>query len=295
MKILDTPRSGKIRNEVAYLSPFGQCVRGYIIPHDPKAPAQEYMRIGFGYYSRAWRTMLTEEGRQAWIAAGGKVPTAKKLNQSGWRSGQQHLVAVNVSQFRVGEPALWTPPDPVVFGPSPVGQLTATNGENGVRLMLSVTGPVTEKIMVFGQAPCSAGRMKHRNVAYLGLLPPPKDGAVDITDIYVARYGEPKPGEKLFIVTRQQKNGWEDHDKVTNDIVPGAPELQQAPPKPTLPLKAHMYNGCTPDAQGTLQPAVPCSPEGDEPADKHEQAMKSPSDGHERDRSSGDCPATPVT
>jgi hypothetical protein len=253
------------------------------------------MRIGFGYYSRAWRTMLTEEGRQAWIAAGGKVPTAKKLNQSGWRSGQQHLVAVNVSQFRVGEPALWTPPDPVVFGPSPVGQLTATNGENGVRLMLSVTGPVTEKIMVFGQAPCSAGRMKHRNVAYLGLLPPPKDGAVDITDIYVARYGEPKPGEKLFIVTRQQKNGWEDHDKVTNDIVPGAPELQQAPPKPTLPLKAHMYNGCTPDAQGTLQPAVPCSPEGDEPADKHEQAMKSPSDGHERDRSSGDCPATPVT
>ena len=83
MKILDTPRSGKIRNEVAYVSPHGQCVRSYIIPHDPKTPAQQYMRSGFGYYSQAWRTKLTEEGRQVWIVAGGKVPTAKKLNQIG--------------------------------------------------------------------------------------------------------------------------------------------------------------------------------------------------------------------
>ena len=52
------------------------------------------------------------------------MPTAKKLNQAGWRTGQQHLVAVNVSQFRVGEAALWTPPEPVVFGLHPIGQLT---------------------------------------------------------------------------------------------------------------------------------------------------------------------------
>jgi hypothetical protein len=137
--------------------------------------------------------------------------------------------------------------------------------------------------------------MKRRNVSYLGLLPSPKDGAVDITDIYVARYGEPKPGEKVFIVTRQQKNGWEDHDKVTSDIVPGIPGFQQAPPKPTLPLKAYMHTGCIPDAQGTIQPSVPCSPERGEPADKEGQAMESPSDGLERDRSSGSSPATPVT
>ena len=77
--------------------------------------------------------------------------------------------------------------------------------------------------MVFGQAPCSAGRMKRRNVAYLGLLPTPEGGVSDITELYVARYGEPKPGEKVFIVTRQQKNGWEREDKVTSEIVPGKP------------------------------------------------------------------------
>ncbi len=63
--------------------------------------------------------------------------------------------------------------------------------------------------MVFGQAPCSAGRMKRRNVAYLGLLPAPEDGASDITDLYVAKYGTPNPGDKVFIVTCRNSDGWQ--------------------------------------------------------------------------------------
>jgi hypothetical protein len=69
--------------------------------------------------------------------------------------------------------------------------------------------------------------MKRRNVSYLGLLPAPEGGVSDITELYVARYGEPKPGEKVFIVTRQQKNGWEREDKVTSEIVPGKPAGEQ--------------------------------------------------------------------
>jgi hypothetical protein len=295
MKVIDTPRTGKISNMVAYPSPFGQCFHAYFIPRDPRSPAQSRMRGIFGSASNGWGLKLTELQRQHWTVAAQTVPSQPSLGQYSHLSGQQLCVKINSTLRCVGQAPVEEPPQPLVFSPNPVGELSVVYDEGGSLRLLLVAGAAPEDIMLFGQAPCSAGRMKHRNVAYLGLLPPPKDGAVDITDIYVARYGEPKPGEKLFIVTRQQKNGWEDHDKVTNDIVPGAPELQQAPPKPTLPLKAHMYNGCTPDAQGTLQPAVPCSPEGDEPADKHEQAMKSPSDGHERDRSSGDCPATPVT
>ena len=102
------------------------------------------------------------------------------------------------------------------------------NGEKGVRLLLSLTGPVTEDNMVFGQVPCSAGRMKRRNVAYLGLLPPPENGVSDITDIYIAKYGAAKLGTKIFIVTCQQKNGWKGTDKETNEIVPGIPAVQQA-------------------------------------------------------------------
>jgi len=107
----------------------------------------------------------------------------------------------------------------VAFGLNPVGQLIITNGEGGVRLLLNVTAPVAEDIMVFGQAPSSSGRRKRRNVSYLGLLPVPQAGLSDITDLYIARYGEPAVGQRVFIVTRQQKDGWEGFDQETHEIV----------------------------------------------------------------------------
>jgi len=75
------------------------------------------------------------------------------------------------------------------------------------------------------------GRTKRRNVSYLGLLPVPQGGTTDITEMYAARYGEPRPGEKVFIVTRQHKDGWEGYDKETSEIVPekgeGVEELNE--------------------------------------------------------------------
>ena len=79
----------------------------------------------------------------------------------------------------------------------------------------------------------------------------------DITDIYVARYGEPRAGQKVFIVTRQQKDGWEGFDQETNEIVPEKPAGQQAAGTQSVTLFVHMYKGCTRDAQGSAFQAVP--------------------------------------
>ena len=98
---------------------------------------------------------------------------------------------------------------------------------------------------------------KRRNVAYLGLLPAPQDGLSDITDMYIARYGEPRPGMKVFIVTRQQQDGWEGDDRETNEIVPERPAEQQAVPTAALTLIPLMYKGCTPEVQGTIALPIP--------------------------------------
>jgi hypothetical protein len=79
----------------------------------------------------------------------------------------------------------------------------------------------------------------------------------DITDLYIARYGEPRPGEKVFIVTRQQKDGWEGDDYETSEIVPEKPAGMQAVATTALTLKVHMHKGCTRDAQGTLPLSIP--------------------------------------
>ena len=223
MKTLDIPKSGKCGNIVAYPSPFGQCQRQFLVPANPRTLARQYMRGAFGSFAQAWRRVLTEQQRAAWNAAGPKVQSAKRLGQSGPLTGQQHFQGINSARARIRREPLWAPPAPVVFGLNPVGQLVINNGENGVRLLLRVSGPAAEDIMVFGQAPCSAGRTKRRNVAYLGLLPIPQEGMSDITKMYVARYGEPRPGEKVFIVTRQQKDGWEGYDQQTSEIVPEKP------------------------------------------------------------------------
>jgi hypothetical protein len=122
--------------------------------------------------------------------------------------------------LKVGkELLLWPTPKPI-FKPTPVVGLSVTNGRDGVRIMVRVSGPVEEDIMVFVQAPCSAGRKKWRHGAYLCLLPAPAGGEADITAQYVARFGEPEPGTKVFIRTQQQRDGWKDLEKDLGEVVP---------------------------------------------------------------------------
>jgi hypothetical protein len=257
MKVLDIPKSGKCGLIVAYKSRFGNCHRAWVAPSNTQTSARQHMRRAFGGFAPAWGKVLTEAQRKAWNVAGPKVRSAARLG-SGPLTGQQLFQGLNSARACIGKKELLlVPPAPVVFELNPVGQLILVNGENGVRVLLRVIGPLTEDIMVFGQAPCSAGRMKRRNVAYLGLLPAPQNGLSDITDMYVARYGEPRAGEKVFIVTRQQKDGWEGFDRETNEIVPEKSVGQQAIGTQSVTLFVHMYKGCTRDVHREGSQAVP--------------------------------------
>jgi hypothetical protein len=256
MKVLSIPSSGKIGREVAYQSRFGNCRRALVVPRNTRTPAREHMRGKFGGFARAWSRVLTQAQREVWNVAGPKVRSKTRLG-SGPLTGQQLFQSLNSARACIRHGGLLLiPTAQVIFNPSPVGRLIATNGEEGVRLLLRVSGPVTEDIMVFGQAPCSAGRSKRRNVAYLGLMPAPQNGMSDITDIYFARYGELRPGQKVFIVTRQQKDGWEGDDLETSEIVPEKPAGQQAVGTAALTLQSLMHKGCTRDVQGNSSQAA---------------------------------------
>ena len=272
MKVIDTPRTGKISNAVAYVSPFGQCYRGYCVPRNANSPAQRRMRAIFTSATRGWGLNLTELQREHWGATAQQVPSHPSLEQYSHLSGQQLCVKINSTLRCVGQAPLDEPPALAVFTPNPVGDLVAVNDEGGgVRLLLTV-GPAAEDIMLFGQAPCSAGRMKHRRVCYLGLLGPATNGQCDITAPYTARFGQPSPGQKIFIVTSQTKNGWKAPDHLASAIVPprplpgqpqssqetkvetapatGTPGSQPAPAPVSSSAIRAVYKGSTPDARG---------------------------------------------
>jgi hypothetical protein len=223
MKTIETPRTNKIGNMVAYLSPYGQCYHTYCIPRNPRTEAQNRMRAIFGSSSRGWSLRLTDAKRERWTLAAQPAPSYPSLGHYAHLSGQQLCIKINSILGCVGKPPVDEPPEPVVFSPNLVGDLAIVNDEQGgVRLLLAV-GPATEDIMLFGQAPCSAGRRKYRWVGYLGLLASATDGLSDITALYTARFGQPSPGQRVFVVTCQEKNGWKAQEHVTCAIVPPRP------------------------------------------------------------------------
>jgi hypothetical protein len=81
MKVIDTPRTGKIANMVAYPSPYGQCYRALCIPRDPRTERQRHARDSFGLSSQDWGVVLSELQRQRWVEAALKAPSHPSLGQ----------------------------------------------------------------------------------------------------------------------------------------------------------------------------------------------------------------------
>jgi hypothetical protein len=91
-----------------------------------------------------------------------------------------------------------------------VDELVAAFTGGKFTLKLRVPGPTAQYTLVQGAAPVrSAVRYVH-HFPFLGLLPPPKDGWSDITELYVARYGVPKANQAIWIRTCQHIDGWID-------------------------------------------------------------------------------------
>ena len=121
-------------------------------------------------------------------------------------------------------PGAWllTRPKPHTFDANCVGELVATNTGGVVELKLSVPRTPATDILVLGAAPCSAGVSFVNHFVILGRLPAAQAGYSHITELYAARYGAPPPGMRVFIRTRQVRDGWGDVPIQTTPIVPQA-------------------------------------------------------------------------
>jgi len=146
-------------------------------------------------------------------------------------------------------------------------------------------------IMVFGQEPCSLGRYQRRNVSYLGLLPPPIGDVSEITALYRAKFGQPRPDQKIFIVTCQEKDGWKGLDLETSATVPERPMDLQATAETSTSHPVYMHTGCTADADGTGAPAVSSYQDSKRIGTGDSGALGAPLEANRASREDGDAPA----
>ena len=174
------------------------------------------IRPNLGRVAARWR-VLTVAQRNAWICRARVVPSRACLGKSAPLTGCQFFIKINCSRAAIGLEMLVNPPELPQFESNPAGELSITNTGGSVALKLSVPTAPTARVTVY-----SAGVTFVRNFTTLGALPEPAGGVSDISDIYIAKYGEPPPGSQVCIRTRQQINGWEDLPKQISAIVPEA-------------------------------------------------------------------------
>jgi len=97
-------------------------------------------------------------------------------------------------------------------------KICLAKGRFTLKLLVRQT-PVND-ITVYGSPPHRADQAPGGNYAFLGLLPPPRNGECDITDLFLARlrewlrlrsaaYHVPLEGSRSCIRTWPQNNGWE--------------------------------------------------------------------------------------
>jgi hypothetical protein len=220
-KVRRNPQSGKHGNDVSYDTPYGQAERALSLPRNPRTPAQQRVRGALGQFAAGWRG-LTDEQRLVWIKEASDVDSEPRQGQSGSLTGCQLYLKINCTLAAIGQAPVDLPPARPQFSANPTGALTISVAKGEVALQLKVTRAPVHYVMVWGTAPCSQGIMRPRRFVLLGALPAPASGVSDITALYVAKYGVPPAGTRIFIRTQQATNGWTDLPRDITAIVPTA-------------------------------------------------------------------------
>jgi hypothetical protein len=220
-KIISPPQSGRVGNVVYVNSRYGQLVRQYVIPRNPKTELQQANRHNFGKVSSGWRGLAPAQ-RIAWCLAAADSYTVSRTGRRVALNGYNYFVRVNAVRAHLGLSQLDLPPNVPTFSPNPVAELAVTNTGGAITMKLRVPSQPGQCTLVQGAAPVSAGVRCVQHFPLLCLLPAPVDGWSDITEPYVARYGVPRVGTAIFIRTCQHTDGWTDLAKVTSALVPAA-------------------------------------------------------------------------
>jgi hypothetical protein len=87
-----TIKSGRCGDWVWYWRGNKRLRRLYVKPQDPRTPRQLRWRARFGAASQKYTKSLTQEQREAFIAAGAKFRSRQRLAESGPLTGQQYSI-----------------------------------------------------------------------------------------------------------------------------------------------------------------------------------------------------------
>jgi hypothetical protein len=221
MKIQSIPKSGRQGDVVFVKGRCGNVVREFVPPSNPRTADQQAHRQNILAVSRRWRTLsLEQEGTWRVLAA-----NTYFLNDEGERvrlNCFKLFVSLNTRRADLGLPQFDVAPPEPVFDLSPVLDLDISYVRGKCTIKLRVDGTPEQLILVQGAKPVRSCVRFVLHFPFLGLLPPPINGWSNITEMYVARFGVPKPGTAVWIRTCQHIDGFIDASKALRFRIPAS-------------------------------------------------------------------------
>jgi hypothetical protein len=176
---------------------------------NPRTAAQQRHRQNILVTSRRWRTLsLDQQG--TWRVLAANTDFVNDQGKPVRLNCFKLFVSLNTRRSDLGLPQFDIAPAKPVFGRNPVVELAVSYPGGRFTLQLRVDGMPEHLILVQGARPVSTRVRYVGHFPFLGLLPPPIDGWSDITEMYVARFGIPKPGTAIWIRTCQHIDGFID-------------------------------------------------------------------------------------
>jgi hypothetical protein len=195
MKMLDVPQSGSIGGVTSSHNRAGQYKRARRAPVSPtRTPKQGYARARFGAASALWQSM-TPALQAAWTAFAHAYPVVDALGQTVVLTGQQYFVGINAQLLACGQPTSTVVPVNTTLNPVNTPTIYADNSGTVICTVASVTVGDFNKVSC--SMPKSPGVSFNAQFSQFAVLSS-TNLLFDISAAYVAQYGIPATGRKIF-------------------------------------------------------------------------------------------------
>lgn len=217
MKILDVPRSGSYQGVTSSRNRFGQYVRTRAIPVNPASAQQGVVRARLALNAAAWRT-LTDAQRAGWEDLALQMNRSDALGQSYTLNGFGAYCSVNNNNLAAGNAAVSDAP--ALVTPSNIVTATVTLTAAAFTVAYTAT-PLAAgaRLFVYASPQRNAGRQFEADYRLIHVSAAAAASPADIESEYVARFGVPVVGNKVFLSIATYLGGFRSGMFTVNAVV----------------------------------------------------------------------------
>jgi len=196
-----TRGSGKLGGHVYSTNRGGAYIRTNQTPSNPQTPFQQSGRAVFTELTQGW-SALTQNERDSWSNATSSFPVTDRFGDSRELSGKGLYISLNKERQLISLPFL-------DLAPSPQGIVVPTGLDLNLSLTISEAEiiPITQSLnyvaVIKSTGVVSAGTsfVKNRLRAFSTFEGGNTPNPLDVWDKYVARFGTPQVGDKVYFST----------------------------------------------------------------------------------------------